>query len=110
VSDATAFNPMLYVTDETMCSVGASFGGWANDEIACTYPPKLWACPGFKLSPDPDSTTYYAMVISLGTCNGTYGEYELTVETDEDPSLTLVADDENFYRYIVTATGSLHVK
>ena len=35
------------------------------------------------------------------------GEYDLTVETDGDPSLTLVADDENVYTTTVTSTASL---
>ena len=49
------------------------------------------------------------MVMSMGTCSGPYGEYELTVQTDADPSLTLVADDENAWTTIITSTASIHV-
>ncbi len=49
------------------------------------------------------------MVQSMGTCNGTSSEYQLTVETDGDPWLTLVNDDENMYTTIVTSTGSIHI-
>jgi hypothetical protein len=31
------------------------------------------------------------------------------VETDSDPSLTLVADDENAWTTLVTSTATIHV-
>jgi hypothetical protein len=108
VSAKTAFDPRLYVLDDTMCSVGLAFEEYADDDFECTYAPSLWACPAFKVSLDPKST-YYVMVISLGTCNGTVAEYDLTVETDGDPSLTLAADDENLYTTVVTSTASVSV-
>jgi hypothetical protein len=90
-----------------MCNLGGGFPSYADDNYACTYAPDLWECPSYKVTLDPKET-YYVMVLSMGTCSGDYGDYQITVDTDGDPSLTLVNDDMNAWTTTVTSQGTVH--
>jgi hypothetical protein len=45
----------------------------------------------------------------MGTCSGDYAEYDLNVNTGEDPALTLVNDDVNTYSTTITSQGTVHL-
>ena len=94
--------------DSGRCNIGGAPNYLADDDFVCTYAPTLWSCPSYKVTLAPKST-YYVMVMSMGTCSGPYGEYDLTVQTDSDPSLTLVADDENVWTTLITSSATIHV-
>jgi len=104
VDPTTTFDPRLIIADSSGCRIG-----YTDDNTECTYAPTPWKCPSYKL-PLSSKSTYYLYVLSMGTCGGTTGEYDILVDTDGgDPSLTLLSDDENTRATIITSTASIHI-
>jgi hypothetical protein len=83
---ATAFDPALWVTDDTTCYMGQAFGG-----LTCAYATS-GGCPNYKLLVSKGST-YYVLVYDEAKCASTTADYKLVVAASADPLLTLVADD-----------------
>ena len=94
----TAFDPLMWVNDPAGCTLNSS-----DDSFDCTYPPPSYQCPSMTLSL-ADRGLYQVVVASYGSCAGSIGAYELTVDLGGvDPSLTLLHDDADRY-----AAGSIY--
>ena len=82
----TAFDPAIWVTDDTTCYLGQSFGG-----LTCTYATS-GGCPNYKLLVGKGQQ-YSVIVYDEAKCASSIADYKLAVAASGDPSLTLVADD-----------------
>jgi hypothetical protein len=99
---ATAFDPYVWVQDASGCVVGNS-----DDSFTCTYPPPSYECPSVSLD-ETDGGMYEVIVLMYGSCAGSVGEYEIVVEHDSDPKLTLVHDNVSRYDVLtVEASGAV---
>lgn len=98
VASGTAFDPWMLVTDETGCFIDTGFGYTADDSFDCTYAPASYQCPSAEVS--SGAGTYYVVVYSYGSCNGTTGAYEIRL--DGGTNLTQVLDNEEIAYSTVT--------
>jgi len=85
VADTTAFSPYMWILDEDECTLG-----WVSDSFDCSYAPSWGSCPSMEFVADAE--TYKIIIGSFGSCAGTTADYEILVDADSDPTLTLVAD------------------
>jgi hypothetical protein len=104
VSNATAFDPYVWVNDGASCSVA-----FADDSFDCTYPPPDYYCPSLSFDA-ADSGTYQIVVASYGSCaDDSLAQYEVIVDNDSDPNLALWGDNSAQYTsvpYDVSVSGS----
>ena len=99
---ATAFDPYVWVQDASGCVVG-----YSDDSFTCTYPPPSYECPSVSLD-ETEGGTYEVIVLMYGSCAGSVGEYEIVVEHDSDPKLTLVHDNVSRYDVLtIEASGTV---
>ena len=88
VSDASTFDPTMWINDGASCTFLE-----ADDSFDCAFPPPSgYQCPSGQFTASSDGT-YQVVVRSAGDCDGSSGDYALSVDAASDPTLTLVADD-----------------
>lgn len=103
VASETAFDPYIYVADENGCFIDSTgYGATSDDGVECTFAPAAYECPSAEIS--SGAGTYYVIVGSYGSCNGTAGEYEIRV--DGGSGLTQVLDNEEISWTTVSETIS----
>ena len=104
VAADTAFDTTLVINDETGCSVAES-----DDAFRCSYDPQEYECAGGSFNPQ-SSGTYQVVVWGWGSCTapdadgdglGDIGEYELRVDSQHDPELTLLQDNALRVEHVV---------
>ena len=114
VSADTAFDTMLVINDPQGCSVAES-----DDAFRCSYDPLDFECAGGSFTP-ASTGTYQVVVWGWGYCTapdtdqdglGDLGAYELRVDAQRDPDLTLLLDDAPRVEHVlqVQVDGSVQV-
>jgi len=95
LSQSTAFDPWMWVSDGAGCVLGEADAGFPCAHGSAD-------CPGLELSPDGSSLT--VAVASWGGCADVASAYRLRVETNDSPEILLVSDDVPRWDETVTAT------
>lgn len=85
LADETAFDPLVVINGPDGCTQVL-----AQDNRLCTYQPATYLCPSWS-QPRAEGGVWQAIVLNMGSCNGTEAEYVLSVEGVE--GIRLVADD-----------------
>lgn len=96
VTEDTAMDTMLAINAPQGCTVAVS-----DDAFRCSYDPLEYECAGGSFTPE-SSGTYEVVVWGWGACTapdsdldglGDIGAYELRVDSERDPKLTLLKDN-----------------
>jgi hypothetical protein len=79
---------LLLVNDaSTECTLAV-----ADDNHACSHAPAAGSCPSMSFQPG-SAGPFHAVVMNKGSCAGSRAQYELRLDAEDDPQLTLVQDD-----------------
>jgi hypothetical protein len=107
VSEASSFDPYIYITDSETCMVGMT-----DDDFSCSdesadegddpspepvdtgFDSGWWEggyCPGTEYIASETGTHH--IIVSGYSCDSEVAEYEIGIDAGSDPMLTLLADD-----------------